>query len=65
MTQELTLQCSRVAEDEVYTCPEGAGLLLQVTQDGAWAQVVLSGTDALRLAAHIIMHVPREQTNEH
>lgn len=65
MTQDLTLYCSRVKADEVYACPEGTGLLLQVMQDGAWSQVVLTGADALRLAEHIIMHVPREQTNEH
>lgn len=65
MTQDLTLHCSRVEADEVCARPEGTGLLLQVTQDGAWSQVVLTGADALRLAEHIIMHVPREQTNEH
>lgn len=65
MTQDLTLHCSRVKADEVYVSPESGGLLIQVSQDGIWSQVVLTGSDARRLAEHIIMHVPREQTNEH
>lgn len=65
MTQDLTLHCSRVGADEVYVSPGSEGLLIQVSQDGTWSQVVLTNADALRLAEHIIMHVPREQTNEH
>lgn len=44
MTKDITLQCSRVAEDEVYACPEGTGLLLQVTQGGAWSQCWPTGS---------------------
>ena len=65
MTQDLTLQCNRARHDEVYVNPMGPEVMIQVTQDGAWSQVVLTGADALRLAEHIIMHVPREQTNAH
>lgn len=65
MTQDITLQCSLIETDEVYATPDSRGLLLQVSQDGNWSQVVLTRADALRLAEYIIMHVPREQTNAH
>lgn len=65
MTQDITLQCSLIETDEVYATPDSRGLLLQVSQKGVWSQVVLTRADALRLAEHIIMYVPREQSNEH
>lgn len=65
MTQDITLHCNRVKADEVYVRPESEGLLIQVSQDGSWSQVVLTRADALRLAEHIIMHVPRGRTNAH
>lgn len=65
MTQDITLQCSLIETDDVYASPDSRGLLLQVSQNGVWSQVLLTGADALRLAEHIIMHVPREQTNVH
>jgi len=65
MTQDITLQCSLFETDEAYAEPNDRGLLLQVSQSGTWSQVVLTRSDALRLAEHIIMHVPREQTNAH
>lgn len=65
MTQDLTLQCNRDPNDDVYVNPVGPEVMIQVSQDGAWSQVMLTNADALRLAEHIIMHVPREQTNEH
>ncbi|MCY1439740.1 hypothetical protein D9M71_559890 [compost metagenome] len=65
MTRDLTLQCSRVPSDELYIDPFEGGLLVQVSQDGGWSQVVLTYADALSLAEHILMYVPREQSNEH
>ncbi len=65
MTQDITLQCSLIETDEVYASPDSRGLLLQVSQNGVWSQVLLTRADALRLAEHIIMYVPRDQTNEH
>lgn len=65
MTQDITLQCSVIETDAVYASPDSRGLLLQVSQSGTWSQVLLTRSDALRLAEYIIMHVPREQTNVH
>lgn len=59
MTQGITLQCRLIETDEVYATPDSRGLLLQVSQKGVRSQVVLRRADALRLAEHIIMHVPR------
>lgn len=66
MTHELMLHCNRAPYDSLCIDPcYGREVVVQINEDGRWAQVVLTPEDARRMAEHILMHVPLEQTNEH